>query len=725
MISMSSASRLYHLWQHFGPRWLAHRVGYAARLRSGAIAWRLPARAWQAQPLEQFLKDAALADPERYLDYRKRHAPPFFFASADRERYQPLFAAWDDVAETTPLIIAAQIKQGRLRYFERRTAQTGFPPDWHANPFTGERGAADLHWSRIGDFDSGDIKIIWEPSRFAYAYALARAYWRTGDEDYVEQFWRAAEDWRVNNPPQQGANWKCGQEAAFRVMAWCFALYAFLDSPQTTAARVGGLAQMIAITAERIAANFDHALSQGNNHGISEAAGLYTVGLLFREFKAAASWRQRGRAALESEGRKLIYDDGAFTQHSTNYHRLMLHDYLWPLRLGELLGEPFSDELKHRIARAGDFLYQLQDTTSGRVPNYGHNDGALVLPLDNGDFQDYRPVVQATHYLIDQTRCYAAGPWDEDLLWLFGPRALAAPVAPPPRADLQAECGGYYTLRSPAGFAFVRAATFKDRPAQADMLHVDLWWRGENIATDAGTFSYHAPAPWDNELARTAYHNTVMVDGCDQMERAGRFLWLPWLRGGMTDYRRSAGGHLVYWHGEHDGYRRLPSPVAHRRAVMRVGDECWVVADQLLGGADHDYRLQWLFADLPFAWDEAQHRLTLHTAAGAYAARLLDLSGAGRCSIMRADPRSARGWRSAYYYDREPALSLDLRCHAARAAFITIFAPDDYSVTAAPGSLVIRSSGWRAVVHLDASANERLIASAAIDGALTDRLEMA
>ena len=57
MIPMSSASRLYHLWQHFGPRWLAHRVGYAARLRSGAIAWRLPARAWQAQPLEQFLKD--------------------------------------------------------------------------------------------------------------------------------------------------------------------------------------------------------------------------------------------------------------------------------------------------------------------------------------------------------------------------------------------------------------------------------------------------------------------------------------------------------------------------------------------------------------------------------------------------------------------------------------------------------------------------------------------
>ncbi|HEY9231678.1 MAG TPA: heparinase II/III-family protein, partial [Blastocatellia bacterium] len=277
----------------------------------------------------------------------------------------------------------------------------------------------------------------------------------------------------------------------------------------------------------------------------------------------------------------------------------------------------------------------------------------------------------------------------------------------------------------PAGFAFVRAAGFKDRPAHADMLHVDLWWRGENIATDAGSFSYHTPAPWDNELARTTYHNTVTVDGGDQMQRAGRFLWLPWLRGCMTDYRYSAGGHLVYWQGEHDGYHRLKSPVTHRRAILRVGDECWLVADELAGEAAHDYRLQWLFADLPFAWDEARRRLTLHAAAGAYAAHLLDLSRAGRCSIMRADPRGARGWRSAYYFDREPALSLDLRCRAANAQFVTVFAPDDYSVAVEAASLVVRSNDWRATVVLGAKVNEKLITSAFISGALTDRLEMA
>src|SRR5205085_9101233 len=163
-------------------------------------------------------------------------------------------------------IISEQLAQGRLRYFERATIHTGFPPDWHRNPFTGERAPGDQHWSRIGDFDCGDIKVIWEPSRFGFAYALCRAYWRTGDESYVELFWRAAEDWRAKNPPQQGPNWKCGQETSFRLMAWCFALYAFLDARATTAARIAQLAQMIAVSAERIAANFDYALSQRNNH---------------------------------------------------------------------------------------------------------------------------------------------------------------------------------------------------------------------------------------------------------------------------------------------------------------------------------------------------------------------------------------------------------------------------------------------------------------------------
>ena len=33
---------------------------------------------------------------------------------------------------------------------------------------------------------------------------------------------------------------------------------------------------------------------------------------------------------------------------------------------------------------------------TGEAPFYGHNDGALILPLNNCGYHDLRPVVQAT-----------------------------------------------------------------------------------------------------------------------------------------------------------------------------------------------------------------------------------------------------------------------------------------------------------------------------------------
>ncbi|HWO00915.1 MAG TPA: heparinase II/III family protein, partial [Blastocatellia bacterium] len=528
---------LHQLWRHLGPEWLAYRVSYAARMRTGALRRKMPATDWDAKPFGAFLRDAGLSEPRAYLDYRRTQGPAFFFPPSGRLEYQPHFAAWD--TNTTPLILADELSEGRLRYFEHTPVQATFPPDWHANPFTGQRAPSDIHWSEIGDFDNGDIKIIWEPSRFGFTYMLVRSYWRTGDERYPEMFWQLVEHWRDHNPPQLGVNWKCGQEISFRVMAWCFGLYGFLDAQVTTATRVTSLAQMIAVSGARIEANLDYALSQHSNHGISEGLGLWTIGALFPELRSAEQWGKAGRRVLEDLGRELIYDDGAFSQHSVNYHRLMLHDYLWVLRLGEILNQPFTSELKARVGKSGEFLYQIQDEASGRVPYYGQNDGALVLPLSNSDYQDFRPVIQSTRYLATSTRCYASGHWDEDLLWLFGPETLLAPVAQMERVDFTAEQGGCYILRAEEGFAFTRCGSFRHRPAQADQLHVDLWWRGENIAVDAGTFSYSAPAPWDDPFSHTRYHNTVTAGGRDQMERVGKFLWLPWSRGRVRAYKRS------------------------------------------------------------------------------------------------------------------------------------------------------------------------------------------
>ncbi len=676
MLKLSSVRLGIELVRHLGPGWVFFRAGYSIRQRQGWYARRWPATTWEQRPLASFLTRPELAQPDEYSRYRSREAPLFLFAPADRTAYAPLLRQWDDAAET-PMHTAAQLAAGRLRFFERHWWEIGSPPAWQRNALTGETAPSDRHWSQLGDFGYGDIKVIWEPSRFGFAYALVRAYWRTGDEGYAEQFWQLVEDWRVHNPPYQGPNWRCGQETTFRVMAWCFGLYGFADAQATTPQRVHQLAQMIALSGERIASNLDYALSQRNNHGVSEGAGLWTIGILFPELRSAAGWREQGRQVLERLAQDLITEDGAFSQHSLNYHRVMLHDYLWALRLGDLNGQPLSAAVRERVHRAALLLYQLLNQADGAAPRYGANDGALVLPLDNCDHRDYRPVVQAAFYQTTGVRVQPRGPWDEALLWLGGLAALAAPEQPLAQQPISLPQGGYYTFRSTESFVFTRCGAFKERPGHADLLHVDLWWRGQNIAVDPGAYSYNAPPPWDDPLARTAYHNTVTVDGLDQMNRVSRFLWLPWARGWVRRQARSRQGVLSYWEGEHDGYRRLTAPVRHRRAVLGLGADVWLVIDDLDNAAaerEHSYRLHWLLHDYPYTADLAANQLALTTSGGSYYLQW-GAEGAALSTLLRAADDGPRGWQAPYYLERTPALSLAAAVTGQRTRFWTVFAP--------------------------------------------------
>jgi asparagine synthase (glutamine-hydrolysing) len=710
---------LFYLLKYFGLKWLFFRLAYALKLRLGYFKRMLPCSSWNEHPLKESLKDINLADTEAYCKYRKENAPRFFFAPEDRKSFIPFFQEFDKNA-TTPLILSDKLKKGIFRYFSKQEFQIGFPPDWFINPLTGEHAPNKRHWSEINDFKFGDIKIIWEPSRFDFVYTLVRVYWRTGNEDYAEIFWRLIEDWREKNPPNQGPNWKCGQEISFRVMAWIFGLYGFLNSLKTTPGRLTRLTQMIAVSGMRIQANLDYAVSQRNNHGISEATGLWTIGLLFPEFYHAVKWIDLGRKVLEQSGRDLIYDDGSFVQHSVNYHRLMLQDYLWAIRLGEVNGQPLSKELKEKVKKSGDFLYQIQDDITGKVPCYGQNDGALILPLNNCDYQDFRPVIQSVHYLSNQFRCYDKGDWDEDLIWLFGTEAFKSPVKAQSRTDLKADIGGYYTLRSESGFAFIRCATFHDRPGQADMLHLDLWRKGHNIATDAGTYSYNSPEPWNNPFAHSDYHNTVTVDGYDQMERAGKFLWIPWLKSRVICNTHSINGCLTYWEGEHKGYHRLKSPVCHRRGILRIDDKAWLVLDKMTSNEKHNYRLHWLLPNMPFEWDKNIGKIFLKD----YQIQLGTFSGCGKYTLICGDENSPRGWRSPYYSYHEPALSADMTVCSEKELFWTVFSIAPYQVNIDRNIMKISGDFWDCSIDLQSSDVEQssLIVSAFTGKPLKDDL---
>jgi hypothetical protein len=195
---------------------------------------------------------------------------------------------------------------------------------------------------------------------------------------------------------------------------------------------------------------------------------------------------------------------------------------------------------------------------------------------------------------------------------------------------------------------------------------MDLWWKGINLACDPGTYLYNGPPPWNNGLAATAVHNTVTVDGRDQMRRAGRFLWLDWAQASGRLHSSTNGARLDRFEGAHDGYRRIG--VTHRRMVQWLPAVGWVVVDDIEGVGKHDIRLHWLAADFPFDASVSPFQVVFSYGQSRVRWNIFS-SSAGKGAIIRAGVQVGEppalmedvrmlGWESPTYGNLRPAVSL-------------------------------------------------------------------
>jgi len=646
----------FNLVKQMGPRWAAYQSAYALQQRTGWLERRLPLAEWSAYRLTELAPNHSAEHLREVLRDAAEHL--FFVHPGQRKDYRARL--WQLTAESDHREIVSEVeavRRGEFRFFSHQWCAVGWPPAWQIHPETHEEWPA-THWSQLSDLGRSDVKWLWELGRFGIVYAIVRAYWRTGEPQHAETFWQLIESFREANPPNCGVHWMCGQECSFRVLAWCFALFGLLDAPATTPQRVARLIEMLVAHGERIEGNIGFAISQKNNHAINEALALWTLGICFPMLRAASRFEARGRAILERASRQQIYNDGAYIQHSLNYHRLILQSYAWAIRLGEVCGRPLSTHVQDRYRRAAQFLYQLTDNDSGRAPNYGSNDGAILFRLDSCAFEDQRPTLALATWLSEKRRLYAASAQDETLLWLCGEEPFAAKVDPPARKDLSASEGGYFTLRAEKTWGMIRCAEYRDRPAQADMLHVDLWWRGANLLADPGTYSYNSPAPWKNGLSGTGAHNTVQVDGRDQMTRGPRFTWFHWNRGRVIRRGADETGDIKLFEGEQNGYER-DLGVVHRRALMLVDGRLWIVVDDLLGAGSHRLSSRWLFPHAQILSRSGQS-FSLRSVVGDFTVSFFNFPLGGQQAGMTLEVEegaggSTAGWFSSSYFKKEPA----------------------------------------------------------------------
>jgi len=205
-----------------------------------------------------------------------------------------------------------------------------------------------------------------------------------------------------------------------------------------------------------------------------------------------------------------------------------------------------------------------------------------------------------------------------------------------------------------------------------------------NIAMDAGTFSYNDPAPWDNALSRTPVHNTITINGKDQMNRAGRFLWLDWAQAAEVSRDLDPEAQFERITARHNGYQQIG--VIHQRTVTAEKGGYWTIVDSLQPvhpqslpssnqrSSQFLVRLHWLLPDWPWRLESEQQNnpisFELESPLGTVKLSMkidpINMLSQPELTVIRAGEilygsgpiETTSGWFSPTYQSRLPALSI-------------------------------------------------------------------
>ncbi len=565
-----------------GWRYVSYRARHELLLRSGLLKSRYPV----AQAFKQYIS----------LAEWKQQSTRFFFdskKSLDVPK-QPL----PELKETFE-----NIKAGKLLLFNSLLTDLGKDYDWVTNPDSGFRYDVNKHWTEIADYskEAGDIKFVWEKSRFSYLYDIIR-YEYHYDTDCAALVFNDILSWIKSNPVNCGPNYRCSQEMSLRVMNWLFALHYYKHSPVLTEEVFGQVQYAIYWHMDHVYKNIDFSrIAVRNNHAITETLGLYLTSLFFPSMPGADVWKKQGQQWFEEEIAYQVYSDGTYLQFSMNYHRVVVQLLTWAITLSEKNGERFSDLVYDRAKKSVVFLRTCMVEENGWLPNYGANDGALFFKLSNSHYRDHRPQLDALAAVLGMN---AGLPIGEDAAW-YGINRSSTSKWLPANGLHTFDKGGYYIIREPETLTFIRCGSYKDRPSQADNLHMDIWYKGENILLDAGSYKYNTDAATIRYFSGTAAHNTVMLGDNDQMLKGGHFIWYHWTQ--CKAATLSENDTAYFFDGAINAFSYIKEGIVHKRTIIKQKRlPVWEIKDEVTG-APQNIAMQQLW-HLPL---NAQNRVSV------------------------------------------------------------------------------------------------------------------
>lgn len=594
---------------------------------------------------------------------------------------------------------AEQIVEGRLRIFDLDDCRVGNPIDWNRDHKLGKSTPTcyaptiDYRDTRV----AGDCKFVWEPNRHHQFVVLGRAYRATGQIRYAQAVVSQLTQWLDQCPYGMGMNWRSPLEFGVRLINWVWALDLIRPSGTLAAPFFERVLRAVWLQMMDITRKYSRGTS-ANNHLIGEAAGVYIAGSYFRELKEAPAWKEKAHGILCEEILAQSYPDGGTREQATGYQLFVLQFFLLAGMVARRTGDDFPTQYWTRLRQMARHLGALSD--GGALPMFGDCDDGYVLDLD-ADPHDHRPWLAAAAVLLDDAElANASAGHAEACRWLFGPDSEArldglAASSNGERLESQAfEDSGYYLLQcgrrghddrisvvfdcGPLGYGAIAAH------GHADALSFTLRAFGEEFLVDPGTYDYFSFPEWREYFRSTRAHNTAVVDGRDQSDMLGLFLWGARAEAHCLSWSPSDNGGGVS--GMHTGYERLSDPVVHRRQIELNGVLRNIrITDEFSTKGRHEAAIYFHLSEACRVVQTGERCFTIQAEYGSLAFAFDSRLSA---EILTGSREPISGWVSRGYHRKEAAVTLVGRCAFAGDLRVCC----DINV-AAPGAAVEPPSG--------------------------------
>lgn len=569
---------------------------------------------------------------------------------------------------------ADEILAGKLKVFNIEY-DSGPKPDWNRDPKTGTR--APLAFGKTLNYRDasivGDIKYVWEPNRHLQLVVLAQAYAQGGEQRYLDGLRQQLESWFDQCPYLKGPNWTSSLELAIRLINWSIVWQLIGGSTSPMFAGVAGSQfrdnwlRSIYQHMHFIRGHFSR-FSSANNHLIGELSGLFVGCVTWPLWRNTTKWQQAAKAGLEREALLQNAPDGVNREQAISYQQFVLDFLLLAGLAGKENGDAFSQSYWRRMETMLEYVASVMDVR-GNVPMIGDaDDGYAVRLSQERAFCPFRSLLATGAVLFGRGDFkFKAGVLDDKTRWLLGaeceaafPGVVASAANLPVRREFRD--GGYYILGNdfesareirliadagPLGYLSIAAH------GHADALGFTLSVGGREFLVDPGTYAYHTDKKWRDYFRGTGAHNTITIDGQDQSEIGGNFLWLR--KAQATCELFEMGLESDRFVGSHNGYRRLSDPVTHRRSiVLERASRRIIVTDTLDCAGQHQAECRWHFSEACDVWLEDN---VLYARNGDNVVHLHLFHPAFKFALHRGEEHPPCGWVSRRFDVKIPAVT--------------------------------------------------------------------